>query len=135
MTFILTDESLLESFEARLQLIRDRVRSVAEGYHTAAYLVGRPGTSKTHTVREELERRRAPFLIRNSRMSPMGLFELLEENPEHIIVLDALAANLIHDSVPTLSNLPQHTVLGQTCFGRNTTASTDAVEAAQCSSH
>lgn len=96
MTFILTDESLLESFEARLQLIRDRVRSVAEGYHTAAYLVGRPGTSKTHTVREELERRRAPFLIRNSRMSPMGLFELLEENPEHIIVLDDIASLFNH---------------------------------------
>jgi hypothetical protein len=96
MTFLSTDESLLESFEARLQLIRDRVRSVAEGYHTAAYLVGRPGTSKTFTVKEELGRLGVPFLIRNSRMSPMGLFELLEENPEHIIVLDDIASLFNH---------------------------------------
>jgi hypothetical protein len=96
MTFLSTDESLLESFEARLQLIRDRVRSVAEGYHTAAYLVGRPGTSKTFTVKEELERLRTAFLIRNSRMSPMGLFELLEENPEHVIVLDDIATLFNH---------------------------------------
>ena len=96
MTFLSTDESLLESFEARLQLIRDRVRSVAEGYHTAAYLVGRPGTSKTFTVKEELERLRTAFLVRNSRMSPMGLFELLEENPEHVIVLDDIATLFNH---------------------------------------
>jgi hypothetical protein len=88
MTFLFTNEALIESFEARLKLIRDRVRSVAEGYHTAAYLVGRPGTSKTFTVKEKLDRMGVPFLIRNARMSPMGLFDLLEENPEHIIVLD-----------------------------------------------
>lgn len=96
MTFASTDESLLESFDARLQLIRDRVRSVAGGYHTAAYLVGRPGTSKTFTVKEELERLKAPSLVRNSRMSPMGLFELLEENPEHVIVLDDIATLFNH---------------------------------------
>ncbi len=88
--------SLLESFERKLQLIRDRVRSVAEGYHTATYLVGRPGTSKTYTVKEELERLNAPFLIRNSRMSPMGLFELLEENAEHVIVLDDIGTLFRH---------------------------------------
>jgi Cdc6-like AAA superfamily ATPase len=85
------DSELLTTFEQKLQVIRDRVRGVAEGYQTAAYLTGRPGTSKTYTVREELERITAPSVIRNARMTPMGLFEFLREHPEHIVVLDDIA--------------------------------------------
>ena len=48
-------EHQLSSYHTKLQLIRDRVRGVAQHYYTAAYLVGRPGTSKTYTVKEELE--------------------------------------------------------------------------------
>ncbi len=36
-------------------LIRDRTRSVSERYQVGAYLVGRPGSSKTHTVVETLQ--------------------------------------------------------------------------------
>ena len=89
-----TDESLLLSFERKRQLIRDRVRGVAEGYHTAVCLVGRPGTSKTVTVKEELDRLEIPYVICNARMSPMGLFELLAEHPEHVIVLDDITTLL-----------------------------------------
>lgn len=49
------DQQFVQTFDAKLQLIRDRVSSVIHGYHTGAYLVGRPGTSKTYTVREHLE--------------------------------------------------------------------------------
>ena len=42
----------LAAFEAMRDLIRDRTRSVAERYQTGAYLVGRPGTSKTFTIIE-----------------------------------------------------------------------------------
>jgi hypothetical protein len=87
-SLIRSDSDLLESFELKLQIIRDRVRGVAEGYHTAAYLTGRPGTSKTYTVREELKQIKAPSVLRNARMTPMGLFEFLCEHPEHVIVLD-----------------------------------------------
>ena len=76
-------------FERKLQLIRDRVRGVAEGYHTALFLKGRSGTSKTVTVKEELDRLGIPYIICNARMSPMGLFELMAEHPEHVIVLKA----------------------------------------------
>ncbi len=51
-----SDAALLVSFEEKLQRIRDRVRGVAERYHTATYIVGRPGTSKTYTVKEQLEK-------------------------------------------------------------------------------
>ncbi|QDV37620.1 hypothetical protein [Tautonia plasticadhaerens] len=69
-------------------LIRDRTRSMAERYQVGAYLVGRPGSSKTHTVQETLERLDTPWTYRNSRMSPMGLYCLLEEHPEYTVALD-----------------------------------------------
>lgn len=86
------DTMLLASFERKLQLIRDRVRGGAEHYYTAAYLVGRPGTSKTYTVKEELGRLGVPFVVRNARMTPMGLFDFLHEHPEHVVVLDDIAS-------------------------------------------
>jgi hypothetical protein len=82
------DQAHLDEFESMLDLIRDRTRSVAEGYQVGAYLVGRPGSSKTYTVKETLERLDAPWTYRNCRMSPMGLYCLLEEHPEHTVVLD-----------------------------------------------
>jgi hypothetical protein len=82
------DQQLSRDLERKLQLIRDRVRSVVHAYHTAFYLVGRPGTSKTFTVKEELEQSGVPWVCMNARMTPMGLFELMAEHPEHVIVLD-----------------------------------------------
>ena len=93
----LSEQDLLQSFEQKQQLIRDRVASVVHGYHTATYLVGRPGTSKTHTVREELERLEEPWIYQNARMTPMGLFEFIAEHPEHIIVLDDIASLFKND--------------------------------------
>ena len=92
-----SEQELLHSFEMKQQLIRDRVASVVHGYHTATYLVGRPGTSKTHTVREELERLEEPWIYQNARMTPMGLFDFVAEHPEHIIVLDDIASLFKND--------------------------------------
>jgi hypothetical protein len=92
-----TDEELLQSFEKKVQVIRDRVASVVHGYHTATYLVGRPGTSKTHTVREELGQTDVPWIYQNARMTPMGLFEFIAEHPEHVIVLDDITTLFKND--------------------------------------
>ena len=92
-----TEQDLLQSFERKQQLIRDRVASVVYRYHTAAYLVGRPGTSKTHTIREELERLEEPWVYQNARMTPMGLFGFIAEHPEHIRVLDDIASLFRND--------------------------------------
>lgn len=83
-----THQELLESFEQKVQIIRDRVVSVADGYQSGFYIVGRPGTSKTFTVKEELDRLEAPSTLQNARMTPMGLFSFIAEHPEHVIVLD-----------------------------------------------
>ena len=88
---------LIKSLESRLQLIRDRVNSVAHRYHTACYLVGRPGTGKTFTVRAELERLEEPWAYQNARMTPMGLFSFLADHPEHIIVLDDIGTLFKND--------------------------------------
>jgi len=82
------DQRNLDEFERLRDFIRDRTRSVAERYQNGCYLVGRPGTSKTHTVIETLEALDAPWTYRNGRMTPMGLYRVLEEHPEHTIVLD-----------------------------------------------
>jgi hypothetical protein len=92
-----SEDDLLRSFERKRQVIRDRVGSVVHRYHTAAYLVGRPGTGKTHTVREELERLAEPWVYQNARMTPMGLFAFIAEHPEHNIVLDDIASLFKND--------------------------------------
>jgi hypothetical protein len=85
------DAAQLEQFEAMRDLIRDRTRSVADRYQVGAYIVGRPGSSKTFTVQETMETLRTPWTYRNSRMSAMGLWCLLNEHPEHTIVLDDIS--------------------------------------------
>ncbi len=82
----------LEKFERRLSLVRDRVGNVANRRHTAVHLTGRPGTSKTYTVMRTLEELDALHEYRNARMSAMGLFDLLEEFPDHVIVLDDISS-------------------------------------------
>lgn len=91
------DRQHVQQLEKKFQLIRDRVASVAHRYHTACYLVGRPGTSKTFTVRAELERLEEPWVYQNARMTPMGLFSFLADHPEHVVVLDDIASLFKND--------------------------------------
>ena len=85
------DEQHIQTFESKLQLIRDRVASVVHQYHSGCYLVGRPGTSKTFTVKQSLEQELVPWTYRTARMTPMGLFTFIAEHPEHVIVLDDIS--------------------------------------------
>ena len=78
----------LDYLEQKLAVIRDRVRGVALGHHTGFYLHGRPGTSKTFTVRTTLEREKIAYCHHTGHLTPMGLFDLLRDNPDAIIVLD-----------------------------------------------
>lgn len=94
---IRNDPTPLEELGCRIERIRDRVKSVAFHYHTACYLVGRPGTSKTHTVKDELGLLNVPWACRNARMTPMGLFDFLGEHPEHVIVLDDIGTLFKND--------------------------------------
>lgn len=87
-----TDQDLLQSFEKKLQLIRDRVASVALNYQTGCYVVGRPGTSKTFTIKEELDRLEVLNIYKNARLTAWGLWEFMAQHPEHVIVLDDITS-------------------------------------------
>ena len=91
------DLRLVQEFERKLQIIRDRVNSVVHLYHTACYLVGRPGTSKTFTVKKELQRLEARWQYRNARMTPMGMFEFIAKFKEHILILDDIGSLFKND--------------------------------------
>lgn len=82
------DKKHLANFELLRDQIRDRTDGVAFGYQTGFYLVGRAGTSKTFTVKDAIARTKRPSTFRNARMTPMGLFSLLDEFPSHTLVLD-----------------------------------------------
>lgn len=50
------DQGYLDTYECRLQLVRDRVGAVAAGYSTGFYLHGEGGLGKSFVVLRELER-------------------------------------------------------------------------------
>jgi hypothetical protein len=91
------DVRLVAEFDRKLQIIRDRVNSVVHCYHTACYVVGRPGTSKTFTIKQALEDLEVPWQYRNARMTPMGMFNFIAEYPEHILVLDDIGTLFKND--------------------------------------
>lgn len=85
--------ALVGELGRRQAVVRDYVRGVAHRYATGLYLFGRPGTAKTHTVRGVLEDEiREPYVYQRGHLTPMGLFELIAEHPEEVIVLDDLVA-------------------------------------------
>ena len=82
------DKTPLEELDSRLAAIRDRVRGVASGHATGLYLCGRPGTSKTHTVRYTLSKSQIRYSYSNGHLTPDGLFDLLATYPDSVIILD-----------------------------------------------
>ncbi len=85
------DRRALDDLHSCLSVVRDRVRGVALGHHTGFYLFGRPGTGKTYNIRRTLEQDGVKYYYHHGHLTPMGLFELLEEHPDCIIVLDDVA--------------------------------------------
>lgn len=83
-----TDAELLNSLSAKLQVIRDCVRGVAERYHPGLYLWGEGGTSKSYTVEDTLKKLGTPYKLTNSRITGKGLFTLLRDSPDVVHVLE-----------------------------------------------
>jgi hypothetical protein len=90
--------ALLADLDRRQAIVRDYVRGVARNYATGLYLFGRPGTSKTYTVTSVLEREiQEPHTYQRGHLTPIGLFELIADHPDSVIVLDDLGAVLESD--------------------------------------
>jgi len=86
------DQNALEELNRRLAVVRDRVRGVALGHATGFYLFGRPGTSKTYTVKRTLEAEQIKYHYHDGHLTPMGLFELLDEQCDRVILLDDVSS-------------------------------------------
>jgi len=90
------DQRYLAEVERKLQAVRDFTTSVATGRTTGFYLWGSGGCGKSHTVIEELERRRVPYKLFNSRMTGRGLYDNLERFPDETHLLEDME-QLFHD--------------------------------------
>jgi hypothetical protein len=78
----------LESLRRKQSLIRDRIRAVVHQAANGVYLHGRAGVSKTYLVRTTLEDLGQRYAYSNGHLTPVGLFDLIEANPQSVIVLD-----------------------------------------------
>ncbi len=78
----------LTELNQRLAVVRDRVRGVARRHYAGFYLFGRAGTSKTYTVKTTLDELNIPYEYHLGHLTPMGLFDLLAERNDRILVLD-----------------------------------------------
>jgi hypothetical protein len=81
-------EELLRQLEEKTRVIRDFTRGVAKRYHNGFYLWGEGGISKSFIVEETLKNLGKRYQIRNSRITAKGLFELLRDHPDEMIVLE-----------------------------------------------
>ncbi len=82
------DERHLKTLNPKLDLIRDRIRSVVNAYSTGLYLFGEGGTSKSYTVLDELKTLKADYVLHNSRMTGRGLVDTLQKLPTTIHVIE-----------------------------------------------
>lgn len=64
------------------------MRGVALGHHNGFYLHGPAGCAKTYTVIKTLEEEDRPYHYHDGHLTPMGLFDLLAEQHDRVIVLD-----------------------------------------------
>jgi len=80
--------SPLANLHLKQSLIRDRIRGVVHQASNGVYLHGRAGVSKTYLVRSTLDNLCQRHAYSNGHLTPVGLFELIEANPQSVIVLD-----------------------------------------------
>lgn len=84
--------SPLATLRMQQSLIRDRIRAVVHQTANGVYLHGRAGVSKTYMVRTTLEGLGQRYAYSNGHLTPVGLFELIEANPNSVVVLDDVTA-------------------------------------------
>jgi hypothetical protein len=85
-------ERCLQEVEAQFSLIRDRVSGVCNGFSNGFFLHGPPGISKSFTVVNFLNDKSIPHEYVKGHLSGSALFDVIEENPDGVIVLDDVSA-------------------------------------------
>jgi hypothetical protein len=82
----------LDDLLKQQMVIKDRVRGIVHEKSNGMYLHGRPGTSKSYMVLTTLDTLAVNYSYSNGHLTPIGLFDLLSENRDRIIVLDDVSA-------------------------------------------
>ncbi len=82
------DAAHLGSLRKKLHLLWDLVTGVAKGYKTGLFLHGPGGVGKSFNVLQRLKDLDVHHIVYNSRMTPKGLFQALQKNPDAIFVLE-----------------------------------------------
>ncbi len=85
-------DDCLKEIEQEFSLIRDRLRGVCKGRSNGFYLFGPPGISKTHTVKTFLNDNSIPFEYVQGQLTGTALFDVIEENPDGVILLDDVSS-------------------------------------------
>ena len=78
----------LETLESKTTVVQDRVRAVALRYNTGFFLYGPGGSGKSYVVRNVLDEVATQWALHNSAMTAAGLFEILNDLPDHIHVFE-----------------------------------------------
>ena len=84
--------ALLTELHSRQGVLRDFVGLVVDDKATGIYVFGRPGTAKSYTVNEVLKTVSKAISPQRGHLTPMGLFELIADHPDEVIVLDDVTA-------------------------------------------
>lgn len=88
----MTTSNHYEELQRQIKVVKDRVRGVVKGAYNGLYLYGRPGTSKSYTVCSTLDTLAVNYEFSNGHLTPIGLFDLIKENRDRVIVLDDVSA-------------------------------------------
>ena len=88
----MTDADHYAALMRQIKIVKDRVRGVVHRKSNGLYLYGRAGTSKTHTVCTTLDTLGVNYAYSNGHLTPIGLFELIAENRDRVIVMDDVTA-------------------------------------------
>jgi hypothetical protein len=92
----------LHTLHGRLGVIRTRVGAVIRKYATGLFIAGRPGTGKSYTVYETLNKAEVAYHTLKGGTSPLGLMDALGKYPNHVIVLDDVAGLFKKDHAKTI---------------------------------
>lgn len=88
----MADKQHFTSLMTQVKIVKDRVRGVVHRKHTGLYLYGREGTGKTFTVCDLLDRLAVSYSYTSGHLTPIGLFDLIHENQDRLIVLDDVSS-------------------------------------------
>jgi len=88
----MSHDRYLKEIEEEFSLIRDQLRGVVRGDTNGIYLFGPPGVSKTYTVVNFLKDNSVAFEHVLGQLTGSALFDVIEENPDGVLVLDDVSA-------------------------------------------